>query len=520
MNGKRSVVVLVVVAVVAALTVWWPGSGPVSTTAAVGQGMPAGGDPGALSSTWYCAAGTWGRDGSPRHRLRLVDPAGIGGSVSVSAFDAEGPVGEERLTLDGSSPVVVELSELFDGAEGLSVMVESDAGGLVVEHTLSGGDGVDLAPCSPSASDRWYFPAQTTLLATTAQLVLFNPFASDAAVDVSVAVEEGVRVPGEWQGIVVPAGTVRTLNLGAEGEEFGIQRRDQFAVSVSLRTGRVVAETVQTLATEDPQTSGVRLQPGVPRAANAWSFAQGFVDPGLDARLVVYNPGDAGASVAVQVTPYGGAADPPEPFELEVPARRYQYVDLSSETRIPPGVPHSITVESVGSPVVVARVISVLDEPAADAGDDGDAADEDDVVGSAVGRPAVDGGTSIGTGSPVAAQRWMALVRADLEDASRQGDGFVTVHNPGDDDAVVSMTVFGDEVSGVVALDGAELRPGEGLATPITIESGERWVSVIVESSVPVVVERTVAFAAQPDATMTLAVPLRSGGSIVSVAGA
>ena len=58
----------------------------------------------------------------------------------------------------------------------------------------------------------------------------------------------------------------------------------------------------------------------------------------------MFNPGEQSARVVVQVTPFGGAELPPEPFEVEVPARRYSVLDLSAETRIPAEGFHTIQV--------------------------------------------------------------------------------------------------------------------------------------------------------------------------------
>jgi len=505
MSWFRLVLIAAVAVTIGALVSWWPGSGPPGTGEPLGAGVPAGGAADARSSTWYCAAGSWAQNGAPTHRLEITNPAGVDATARVSVFDAEGPVGEQEVDVVGPGPTSVDLAELFDGREGLSAMIESEAGELVVEHRLVSEQGVDQAPCVTSSSDRWYFPAQTTLLDTTAQLVLFNPFASDAAVDLSVAIDEGVRIPGEWQGLVVPAGTTRTVNLGAEGDEFGIQRRDQFAVTVELRTGRVIAETVQTLDTDEPSTSGLRLQPGVPRAANSWTFAQGFVDEGVSERLVVYNPGEEAASVAVQVTPFGGAAEPPEPFELEVPPRRYQQIDLSAETRIPARVPHAVAVESTGAPVVVARIVTIGDEP------------EEAPTEETPGRPDVSGGTTIGTGSPVAAPLWLATLRANPAEGAQ--NEVVMVHNPGDEDVAVSMTVFSAEADGAVLLDEGDVAAGDSVVVPVSGDLGGGWLSVLVEASGPVVVERTVAFTVQDDLSMSLAVPLRAGGALTPVAG-
>jgi len=426
------------------------------------------------------------------HSLFLMNPAGEDTTAKLTAYNAEGVVGETTVEVTAPGPTEVELDETF-GAPGLSVVVESSAGQLVVEHRVADATRMDQVPCSTSSSDRWFFPSQTTLRNTSAQLYLFNPFPEDASVDISVAVDDGVREPPEWQGLVVPARTSRAIDLGV-----GAQRRDQFAVSVELRNGQLVAETAQTLSTpaegEAPATRGLRLQMGVPEPESEWSFADGFTGPGVSERVVVFNPGDEPAEVVVQVTPFGGVELPPEPFELEVPARRYSVLDMSAETRIPPEGLHAIRVESGDrTPVVVGRVVTITGPR------------EDPSSPEIAARPPMTRGTAIGTGTPIGAMLWAAT---GLVVGGRQ-ESTVLVHNPTASSVTVTATVIGGEGDGTPLADEVEIPAGDSLTVATRGRGlGDSEVTVLVEATAPVVVERTVTFLNQDDLSMGLAVPL------------
>ncbi len=505
MSSWRALLLAGLVAVVVALTWTHDGRSAPSAEGLESTPVPAAGNPGSLSSTWFCAAGAAGTPEAPRHELVLVNPAGETAQARLSAYGPEGLTGEQQVEVVAPGPTVIDVGELF-GATGRSVMVESDAGELVVEHRLVAPSGSDQVPCATSSSDRWYFPSQATIRGTTAQLHLFNPFSSDAGVDLTITDADGVRVPRQWQGLVVPAGTTEVIDLGTR-DVGGAQVRDQFAVTVALRKGRVIAETAQTvdIPADDeaatPASRGLRLQLGVPAAASTWSFAQGFTGRGVNERLVVFNPGEESAEVVVQVTPYGAGELPPEPFELDVPARRISVLDLSAETRIPGVGLHAITVQSVNRVDVVAgRVVSITG---------GRAPGPAEIVR----RPGLTLGAAIGTGTPVASPLW--AITGLLVGPSQ--DSQVLVHNPGTGIAVATVTIIGGSGDGTVLADAVEIAPGDSVAVRAgDAELGSGRVNALVEADAPVVVERTITFDAQDDLSMGLAVPLPSDASALS----
>ncbi len=492
MRSSRLLLLAGTAAAVVALALSFDGTAVPSSAGLEPSPVPAAGSPDALSSTWYCAAGGAATEQPLGHSLFLMNPAGEDTTAKLTAYNADGIVGEATVEVPAPGPTRVGVNSTF-GATGLSVVVESSAGQLVVEHRLTGTNQVDQVPCSTSSSGSWYFPSQTTLRNTTAQLHLFNPFPEDASVDISAAVDDGVREPPEWQGVVVPARTSRVIDLGV-----GAQRRDQFAISVELRNGQLIAETAQTLATpaegDVPATRGLRLQLGVPEAESEWSFADGFAGPGVSERLVVFNPGEQAARVAVQVTPFGGVQLPPEPFEVEVPARRYAVLDLSAETRIPPEGLHAIRVESgARAPVVVGRVVTITGPR------------EDPSAPEVTARPPTTRGTAIGTGTPVAATLWAAtgLVVGGPQEST------VLVHNPTSASVTVSATAIGGNGDGTLLADEVEIAAGDSFAVATRGQGlGRGEVTVLVEATAPVVVERTITFVDQDDLSMGLAVPL------------
>jgi len=497
MRTSRLALLTIVVVALVGLTSWWAGHPAERGDLSVDDAVPTVGTPETLSSTWYCAAGSAGLDPAPAHAVYLSNPSDEAVTARLTAYGAQGLVGASVVEAGARAATPVNVNALFNATD-LSIMVESESGTLAVEHGLAGPTVADSVACSTTSSGAWFFPAQTSLTGSRPLLVLFNPFSADAGVDITAAIADGVRSPSEWAGIVVPAGSSRVVDLS----QF-VQLRDPFSLSVRMRTGRVVAETSQVIdinadeAAGVAQQRGLRLQVGVPEARPSWTFAAGFTGPGVLERLVVYNPNREPASVVVQVTPYGGAAMPPEPFELEVPGSRFASIDLNAETRIPPEGFHSIQVEADdGTPIVVGRVLQLSGPPTAPA---------DPALGV---RPNETLGSAIGTGSPTAAPRW--LLPAVITGPDQQPMAFV--HNPGTGIQTVTVRALQGDAPPIDVVVDKEIAPGDSgwiALTPAELPAlqGATTLTYEVVASAPVVVERTITFVAENDLSVGLAVP-------------
>ncbi|CAB4705282.1 unannotated protein [freshwater metagenome] len=287
-----------------------------------------------------------------------------------------------------------------------------------------------------------------------------------------------------------------------------MQRRDQFSVAVRLRNGNLIAESAQSFdiaaAGDAPAERGLRLQLGVPEARSGWTFAGGFKGSGVKEELVVYNPGRQVASVIIQVTPYGGASDPPEPFELSVPAKRFLVLDLSAEQRIPDTGFHSVRVEtSAKTPVVTARTTQLFGPPTAAA----EPAAGSTAAGTAAGtRPNETLGVAIGTATPVYARRWtMPAVRTGPEQQP-----MVLIHNPTAGIVTVDLQALAGKAAPIEIATALEVAAGDSLYVPLAVQQltgVADWV-VSLRASDSVAVEQLQTFATQNDLSFGSAVPV------------
>ncbi len=481
MKATRAVTALVVLGLAALMVAWWPGSEeaePVEVPRPPGPAVV--GEASGTGGTWFCAARDIGVEGFG-HALLITSASDEPVTVSLTAFSDEPSKVLDPVDVPAGATVSVNVGDVA-GSPAYSVMIESPDGPIAVEHRFTSSTGADQVACSPFSASEWYFPAVATTRDSKALLSIFNPFPADAAVDIEIALETGVRIPRDLSGVVVPSGTTRVVDIGAV-----VQRRDQFAATVVTRSGTVVAELGQSFdgSNTDFLTKGVRVMAGSRIAASRWSFAAGMVDPSTREKVVVLNPEEDAAEVVVQVLPYGGLEAIPEPFVLEVPGLRFSFVDLEAETRIPGASSHAIEVESSGgAPIVVARTESAT-------------ADSPD--STALLRPGLTSGTTGSPGSATATPKWIASGLAEGDNRTSA----VFIHNPSDGIAQAEISVAGSPDSAqqveIPANDSIALGPEE-LGVTGTF-------SVLVDASTDVVVDRLIVFSDDSDFSLQPAIP-------------
>ena len=304
--------------------------------------------------------------------IRSAPTAGVGDGMHGAAGDEAD--GEQRFSIGAGEQVRFRLADVVQ-APLAAAIVELDPEtpltvppptratepaeppAATVEHEVRGPRGADTAPCTARSAATWHFAWGATTRDADEQLVLFNPFPNDVAVDAVFSTDRGVREPQRWQGLTVPARSVVAVDVGDD-----VTRRDHVAASLHVRGGRLVVARVQAF---DGQlgAAGMSVATGVPEAGLDWSFAEGRVEPGDAARIVLYNPGTTVAEMEVVVEVGEEEVDyQPEPFGVTVRPGRYEVLDLAEQARVPKGLAQTVQVRSTnGVPVVVERVTGTPD---------------------------------------------------------------------------------------------------------------------------------------------------------------
>ncbi|MGH9188133.1 MAG: hypothetical protein ACRD0U_20375 [Acidimicrobiales bacterium] len=432
---------------------------------------PVGGPPGALGTTWFCAAGTASEDGVADHTVVIANPTQAAVTARVTAFPGTlaGDANAAEVTQQGFptqtvdvaalSRVSVRLADLVD-APFAAALVEVDAGEVAVDHVLTGAD-IAAGPCASSASTDWYFATGATTRDARQILTLFNPFPETAVVEMSFSVaQEGGRRPNEFQGFPVPGRSLVAVDIGAV-----VTRYHQVATSVRARSGRLVVERIQTFdGSEGPRGMDVSL--GAPRPSGLWYYPEGLTGDGLTEVYTVYNPSDEDEAqvdleVALDDPATNGAV---QPFEISVAPRAAVQVVMNSETRVPAGIAHSVTVRSAnGVPVVAERFVSAV-------------------------SPSTRSGIGYTIGSPVVATSWiLAAGQANAEMAE-----VLVLQNPSSDTiAHVRVTaIAGGQRLPVDQLQDLEVPQTGRLAVDLGAYINRDDLALVVEADVPIVVER------------------------------
>ena len=433
--------------------------------------MPTAAPASALSSTWYCPAGTAKSDGAANGTVVIANPSRAPVTATVTVIPDAGQVPNPvEVPVGPRSRAAVRYIDVVQ-SNFAAALVELDGGEAVVEHAVTGPLGEDAAACASAPSSHWYFADGSTAKDATMLLSLFNPFPEDAIADLSFATDQGRAVPAALQGVVVPARSVVVKSVG----DF-VRRREMVSVTVAVRDGRLAVAKTQ--LHNGGGRKGMALVLGAPSPGENWEFPEGYATDGITERFIVYNPTEREAEVDLALTLDEGAA---EPFALTVPPRGHVMVEANKESRIPKGVAHAATVTSAnGVPVVAEQTIDAV-------------------------TPARAGFANL-LGSRVAARRWTLAAGS----ASDTLDEWVMVRNPGTRNATLSIT----------ALAQGQLLPVEGLQD-VAVPAGRRAayrigdhirrpdLALLITADVPVVVERAIYRVNGSSMTATIGIPLR-----------
>ncbi|MBA2608955.1 MAG: hypothetical protein H0U92_08465 [Actinobacteria bacterium] len=342
--GRLPAVLVLVVALIALAVADRGGRDPLTPANArlVTAYAPTASPPDALTSAWYCPAGTATPGGQAESTTVVFNPTSRRLRGAIEVVGGDGTKASKEIVVEPRSRIFVPSGEVLKNAFVASA-VRLDGGGAIVEHTVSGPAGETVGACASSASTRWYLPEGATTKSASLVYALYNPFPDDAIVDLSFSTEQGRDAPAAFQGIVVPAGGLVPVDIGTH-----VRRRAHVSGAVHARRGRVVVEQMQ-IHNGDGR-KGVGLMLGAPRTATSFVFPDGIAGPEQMEQLHLFNPNATEAAVQLDLVLDSGEA---QPFQIRVPARDRVTIDLSAESRIPKGIGHALVVQ-VSNDVAIA----------------------------------------------------------------------------------------------------------------------------------------------------------------------
>lgn len=308
----------------------------------------------AISSTWLCAASTAGDNNSANAEVVMANTRPTPARAAISVFrGSASPAGGAEVTeldvdLPAQASTSIRLADLAPNSEIVSIAVEIDSGGVLVDKIASGPAGVARTACATDASTNWVVTSGATTPGSRLQLVVFNPFPGEATVDIDFVSEVGTRRPEDLIGVHVPARTSRVIEVG----DF-VAASENITSFVRVRAGQVVSEAIQTFD-GSAAPLGLSVITGVPASAEAWYFA-GVTPAAGPARLTVVNPNDEQVRVDVEVYPAGGERFI-EPFEVVLQPGQSDIVDLESTGRLSEISSFSLIARSLDDQLIVVGV--------------------------------------------------------------------------------------------------------------------------------------------------------------------
>ena len=515
---RPALLVLLVVALVVALGALVPApAGPAATPASTTELL--------ASSVLVCAgpADVVASEAQPQDPTTGIESSVDTVAVPDEALSAAEVDGDPLLALDDASTTVRGQSLSVATLASTVVTATGElAPGVAAEVSTTARDvrtsGLAGQACVVPARD-WWFVAGSGQVGQRATLVLGNPAASPAVVDVTIWTESGVLPGAGTNDLGIPAGDTRAVSLDAVAA--GAQR---IGVSVTATVGQVGAAVglrevdgadpvgLSWVAASQPPTR-VSYVPGVPASG--------------DRTLRLLNPGEDDALVALRALGEQGTFTPLGLEAVDVPAGQVVDVDLSPVGEEAFALEVSASVPVVSSVLVrqspadaladfaVLSSATTLDGPAATQVTSADERTAD-VVLTAVADPAqptpevtadvpaatpAASRTASAAGTPDATAEATAATPEATPDASATASPTVEPSSQPSLTQVVLRTV--DREGTVLGADVVTLARGTTTTVPVQLPDGVRdaWVVVVpMEPGVVLAARQTSATVRVPDA--------------------
>ena len=305
------------------------------------------------STTWFCGGGSGKADDPLALSLLLTNRAATASATTITVRGETGASKVRKVALPGHDTLKVALSDVLS-APWVAAVVESVGGGVVVDQRLGNADDATVAHCASGSSATWYFASGDTERGSTEKLVLFNPFQNLVTADVSFLTADGLRQPQSVQGIPVPAGSVKVIDV-ADIEN----RRSDLAAMVTTRMGRLVVWRAQAFDGSGPvidgafPPSGTSSTLGAPAALSHFMLPTSVTGKGVATRLILANPGTQDSTVRLTIVPDDPATNgQPSPITVTVASGSVRVLGTKELQQVPAGVPFTIRGKAAGGPVV------------------------------------------------------------------------------------------------------------------------------------------------------------------------
>ena len=329
---------------------------PATFALQAGSWMPHVNDTAKLTGSWFCPG------------LPASGEEGVGGEVVVSnrageqlvgrfsVLSPDGVAATQDFTVEPWSRNTIDVSALAT-APFVSVVVELDGGGGLVEQRALHPAGNSVAPCSNDTSDTWYLADGFTVDGSVESLILSNPYDDVAIAQLTFATESGESSPSAFRGFPIPPRSVKVIPLA--DPQLGAQDEPVIAVEVTTTSGRIVLGRAQHYLGGGRLGYEVSLAAPAPR--DQFWFADGEQGDGITETYAIYNPTDADVEVDAVFLGLPVEANFGGIPTITVPSRRVVVFDPTDEQyagTVTDGR-HAVVFSTLADPsIVVERVLT------------------------------------------------------------------------------------------------------------------------------------------------------------------
>ncbi len=415
-----------------------------------------------ITTTWYCPGVPTGDD-TVGGDIVIANPTStpLAGHVTLLGSNQFVPLSQD-LTVPARGATTLSVSAALAAAavstSFVSAVVEMDGGEAVVEQRALYPAGDAVASCITQTSRTWYFSDGFTVGGSTDQIILTNPGADPASVNLAFITAAGKREPSAFQGDSVAPHSVKVVSVA----DNGLKDEAIIGVQVEASRGQLVVARAQHYF--GGNRLGYSLALGAPAPAEQVYFADGESGAGITEQYVIFNPTDTDATVTINILGIALTSVFTAPDPLPVPAGEVVVFDTASIKGLPAG-PHNLVFSTLAAPSIV--VERVLTRPA----------------GQKVATTVVMGMTSeyvvprwyVPIGVDAAIDKALVVYNVDGVDAK------VTIKavGPGGEVAVPSLTDLALPAAGLITID---LTDASVLGRTLVVESNQR---ILVERLLP-----------------------------------
>ena len=307
-----------------------------------------------ITSTWFCggtsALGA-SAEGEYGGEIVITNIDDSDATALVTVLTADQPPASQVVIVKGRSRELVDIDAMVK-APYASAYVEIDEPKASVEQRAIHPAGVAVSPCANQTSSEWYFPDGFTASSSDLRILISNPYLTPSIVDVAISTSEGPRSPSNLQGYVIPARSMRVINIA----QVGFRDEKVVSVSVKAKSGRVVAAKYQHYL--GTGRLGHVMTLGAPSLSDQWWFADGEKGSGITENYMILNPTAEPVVADVVVLGIDPAVANLPPTTVTVPPGEVVLFDVSTIAGLPDGNHGAVITSRSGQNLAVERILT------------------------------------------------------------------------------------------------------------------------------------------------------------------